>query len=72
VRRECLDHLLVLGETQLRRILREYTTYFNRDRPHQGLQQRIPDPPEEDTHQTGLVRPIPVLGGLHHANCGAA
>jgi putative transposase len=64
VRRECLDHLLVLSETHLRRILLEYTAYFNRDRPHQGLRQRIPDPPEVDSRQTGPVRAIPVLGGL--------
>src|SRR5829696_3526075 len=31
VRRECLDHLLILGETHLRRVLREYVRYFNRD-----------------------------------------
>ncbi len=34
VRRECLDHLLILGERQLSRMLREYVAYFNRDRPH--------------------------------------
>jgi putative transposase len=72
VRRECLDHLLVLSETHLRRILREYTNYFNRDRPHQGLRQRIPDPPEDGTCQTGPVRANPVLGGLHHAYSRAA
>jgi putative transposase len=72
VRRECLDHLLVLSETHLRRILREYTTYFNRDRPHQGLEQRIPDPPEEDVHTTGSVQALPVLGGLHHTYRRAA
>jgi transposase InsO family protein len=66
VRRECLDHLLVLDEAHLRRVLREYRAYFNRDRPHQGLQQRIPDPPEEDTRQTGPVCATTVLGGLHH------
>ena len=72
VRRECLDHLLVLGEAHLRRILREYVTYFNRDRPHQGLRQRIPDPPEEDVHQIGPVRATPILGGLHHTYHRAA
>jgi putative transposase len=41
VRRECLDQVLVLGESHLRRILREYTAYFNGDRPHQGLRQRF-------------------------------
>jgi putative transposase len=72
VRRECLDHLLVLGEMHLQRVLLEYTNYFNRDRPHQGLQQWIPDPPEADRRRTGPVRATPVLGGLHHSYRRAA
>jgi len=72
VRRECLDQLLVLGESHLRRILLEYAAYFNRDRPHQGLRQRIPTPPEEGTPETGQVYASPVLGGLHHAYHRAA
>src|SRR6266498_1445431 len=65
VRRECLDHLLILGERHLRRILGEYVAYFNRARPHQGLEQRIPDPPEGGTPhpgRRGVVRALPVLG----------
>jgi len=68
VRRECLDHLLVLGEVQLRRVLREYVAYFNTARPHQGLRQRIPAPTEVGTlrpESGGPVRAVPVLGGLH-------
>lgn len=42
VRRECLDHMLVLGEMHLYRAVREYITYFNEARPHQGIGQRIP------------------------------
>jgi putative transposase len=75
VRRECLDYVLVLGEAHLRRVLREYVTYFNTARPHQGLQQRIPDRaavcalrPEEG----GPVQAVPVLGGLHHTYQRAA
>ena len=70
VRRECLDHLLVLGEGHLRRVLREYVAYFNRARPHQGLQQRVPDAHEACVPRPGTggrVRAIPILGGLHHA-----
>jgi transposase InsO family protein len=67
VRRECLDHVLVLGEAHLRRVLREYVAYFNGARPHQGVQHRIPDggaalPAQRETG--GVVRAIPVLGGL--------
>ncbi len=74
VRRECLDHVLVLGEGHLRRILREYARYFNHDRPHQGLAQRIPAGAEDGAAcaVTGGVRAIPVLGGLHHAYARAA
>jgi transposase InsO family protein len=75
VRRECLDHLLVLGETHLRRVLRDYASYFNTERPHQGLQQRIPDRPEWSVPQPrvgGRVEAVPVLGGLHHAYRRAA
>ncbi len=41
-RAECLDHLLIAGEAHLRRVLREYVTYYNHARPHQGLEQRCP------------------------------
>ena len=67
VRRECLDHLLVLGERHLCRVLREYIAYFNRARPHQGLEQACPETlPAETRHREGPIRAVPVLGGLHH------
>ena len=44
IRRECLDHLIVLGEGQLRRILREYFHYYNEVRPHQSLEKNSPVP----------------------------
>ncbi len=73
VRRECLDHLLVLGERQLSRVLREYVAYFNRDRPHQGLGQATPEPPPEESKcQMGPIVAVPVLGGLHHTYRHAA
>ena len=76
VRRECLDHVLVLGEAHLRRILREYTAYFNTARPHQGVQQQLPDADTERRVQRsapgGTVRAVPALGGLHHTYQRAA
>ncbi len=75
VRRECLDHALVVGEGQLRRVLREYVAFYNRDRPHQGLHQRVPDAPLGETPrpgQGGRVHAVPILSGLHHAYKRAA
>jgi putative transposase len=75
VRRECLDHLLILGERHLQRVLREYVRYFNDDRPHQGLAQRIPRTSREGptlAAKSSGVQATPVLGGLHHAYASAA
>ena len=45
VRRECLDHLIILSEPQLQQVLAEYAlSYFNTARPHQGIGQRLPLP----------------------------
>lgn len=69
VRRECLDHLLILHEQQLYRVLQAYVTYFNQARPHQGLKQRIPDLADATfpaKARAGPILAVPVLGGLHH------
>ncbi len=67
VRRECLDHVLILSERHLHRVLREYVAYFNRARPHQGLGQTMPEPsPRDEGPPAGPIRAVPVLGGLHH------
>src|SRR5215813_3390047 len=42
VRQECLDHVLILHDRQLQRVLKEYVVYFNQARPHQGIGQQIP------------------------------
>ena len=65
VRRECLDHLLILHEQQFFRVLRAYGAYFNQARPHQGLQQQVPDSPACEA-RAGPIFAVPVLGGLHH------
>ncbi len=69
VRRECLDHILIVSEAHLRRVLNEYVLYFNRSRPHQGISQKIPVPQESAASTSGeraTVIAFPVLGGLHH------
>ena len=66
-RRECLDHVLILGD-HLRRVLAEWVAHFNRGRPHQGIGQRIPSDPglPDQAEPRGTVVALPVLGGLHH------
>src|SRR5262245_50013023 len=77
VRRECLDHALILGERHLERVLTAYVGDVNRARPHQGIGRRTPRP------QAAVVRAacpsvredaiaVPVLGGLHHEYRNAA
>ena len=55
IRRECLDHLIVLNERQLRRILREYFAYYNEVRPHQSLDGNPPEPREVEPPARGKI-----------------
>ena len=62
-REECLDHLLILNETHLRRVLSTFTTYYNTRRPHQSLGQQSPIQHQQPA-DTGLVQRRKVLGGI--------
>jgi putative transposase len=69
VRRECLDHLLILHERQLQRVLNAYMMYFNQARPHQGIGQQIPEqrnsvPSAQDAGNKVIA--VLVMGGLHY------
>jgi transposase InsO family protein len=64
LRRECLDHVMVLDERHLQRVVAEYVRYYNAARPHQGNHQRTPVPSERPAE--GEIVAFPVLGGLHH------
>jgi transposase InsO family protein len=68
-REECLDHLLIISNGHLRRVLIEYVEYYNSARPHQGIGQRIPMPNliTDKRLDTGdAVHHRDVLGGIIH------
>jgi len=66
VRRECLDHHLIVTERQMLSVLTEYCDYHNHARPHQGIRQRIPTARRDQAQPGDRVVEIPILGGLHH------
>ena len=65
LRRECLDHVLILGERHLCSVLAEYARHYNGHRPHQGLQQERPlREPGHVVDITARIERSHVLGGL--------
>ena len=69
LRRECMDHILIHDDKHLRQVVNEYTAYFNQERPHQGIDQRIPDQYDltKSKPTRGQVISKAILGGLHHS-----
>jgi putative transposase len=65
LRRECLDHMLIVGEWHLRGVLTEYVRHYNSHRPHQALQQEPPlREPGHAVDITARIERTQVLGGL--------
>jgi transposase InsO family protein len=64
IRRECVDHFVVLGEAHLRRILRTYARYYNDIRTHRSLDKDAPV--SRPVQRIGIINSHAVLGGLHH------
>jgi putative transposase len=66
IRRECLDHVIVLSESHLRRVLRSYFAYYHRTRTHLSLAKDAPETRELQLPERSKVIEIPEVGGLHH------
>jgi transposase InsO family protein len=64
IRRECVDHVVVLSKAHLRRILQEYACYYNELRTHRSLNKDAPR--SRSVQQTGHIQSHSLLGGLHH------
>ncbi len=72
IRSECLDHVIVLNEAHLIRILSSYFDYYHRSRTHLSLDRNAPIPREVEPPSHGHVIVIPHVGGLHHRYTRAA
>ncbi|MEM7248532.1 MAG: integrase core domain-containing protein [Acidobacteriota bacterium] len=66
LRRELLDHVIVLGERHLRRLIGEYLSYYHEARCHLSLDKDSPHGREVQTPERGEVVAFPMVGGLHH------
>jgi transposase InsO family protein len=64
IRRECLDHIIVVGEAHLRRILQIYAGYYNEIRTHRSLDKDAPV--SRSVQRTGSIKSHTTLGSLHH------
>jgi hypothetical protein len=64
VRRECLDRLLIFGESHLRQVLASYAAYYNQARTHLALHKDVPL--HRAVQRSGVIIAIPILAGLHH------
>jgi transposase InsO family protein len=67
IRRECVDHVVVLGEAHLRRILTKYAAYYNELRTHRSLDKDAPI--HRAIQHVGRIISAPILCGLHHHYC---
>jgi putative transposase len=66
IRRERLDHVIVVNENHLRRILKSYCQYYHRTRTHLALSKDAPEPRAKQPPDLGAVIKIAEVGGLHH------
>ena len=66
LRRECLDHVVVLTDTHLRRVLDAYLAYYHGARTHLSLDKDTPEPRPVERSDRGRIVETPMVGGLHH------
>ena len=66
IRRECLDHIVALNESHLRRIVTEYLAYYHRTRTYLSLGKDSPEPRSAQPPAYGEIVMLPEVGGLHH------
>jgi hypothetical protein len=66
IRRECLNHVIIINERHLRRIMKSYMSYYNGSRTHLSLDKDAPESRPVQNQHVGRIVQIPEVGGLHH------
>jgi transposase InsO family protein len=66
VRRECLNHVIVINDNHLRRLLKDYFRYYHESRTHLSLDKDTPECRAIQSNESGPIIQIPQVGGLHH------
>src|SRR5215472_17001601 len=66
IRRECLNHVIVLNENHLRRLLKDYFRYYHESRTHLSLNKDAPECRTIQSNKSDRIIQIPQVGGLHH------
>ncbi len=66
LRKDCLNHVVAINESELRRVIRLYVAYYHQNRTHLGLEKDTPEERPIESHEMGKVVAIPRVGGLHH------
>ncbi len=66
IKRECLDHVIIMNETHLNNIMKSYIDYYHNSRTHLGLNKDSPNHRKVFPDENGIIQSIPQLGGLHH------
>ena len=66
IRRECLDHIIIINERSLRHDIQAFCDYYHRSRTHLGLHKDSPEPRAVQPPEAGRIVSIAEVGGLHH------
>jgi putative transposase len=66
IRRECLNHVIVINDWHLRRVLKSYFRYYHESRTHLALEKDTPDSRKVHPREMGTIVQVPEVGGLHH------
>ena len=72
VRTECLDQLLIFGTGHLERVLRQYVTHYNEQRPHRGIDLEVPAGEDTTLQRLAVIRWVWATGSADRDLCSVS